>query len=233
MRGIYQQKQGSPNDFNSAAVTRSFITPGPVAVTKKPYAEKTRFAAMAAEADTSEEEDEIIPDNEVTPDKTPSPPATPTPGLDSPDVIARLASLVSTHMQTSATKPTGMTPAKSPHTMSSSSPLTSSTVPGRPVEATLTEKRACYNKLIAGTCSRLDKDCMYSHDPKVINEARTQCMAKWRANPKTPFNNLTTLDRSFPRQDDVDDPSGYSDSAREAIYEYFDSAVAAVVEAEY
>jgi hypothetical protein len=74
---------------------------------------------------------------------------------------------------------------------------------------------------------------MYSHDPKVVNEAKTQCMARWRTNPKTPFNNLTTLDRYFPKQRGVDDPTGYSDSSRESVYEYFDSVVSTAVETDY
>jgi hypothetical protein len=74
---------------------------------------------------------------------------------------------------------------------------------------------------------------MYSHDPKVVNEAKTQCMARWRANPKTPLNNMTTLDHFFPKQDGVDDPTGYSNSSREAVYEYFDSVASTAASTTY
>ena len=59
---------------------------------------------------------------------------------------------------------------------------------------------ACYNVLVAGRCNRSDSECIYSHDPKIINEAKTQCMAWWKAGQKTPFSNLSVLDRYFPNK---------------------------------
>jgi hypothetical protein len=82
---------------------------------------------------------------------------------------------------------------------------------------------ACYNVLVAGRCNRSDSECIYSHDPKIINEAKFQCMAWWKAGQKTPFSNLPVLDRYFQKQDGMDDSTGYSDNSRESIYQYFDS----------
>jgi len=64
---------------------------------------------------------------------------------------------------------------------------------------------------------------MYSHDQRIITEAKTQCMARWKSGEKTPFSNLSVLDRYFPKQDGIDDSTGYSDNSRESVYQYFDS----------
>jgi hypothetical protein len=48
----------------------------------------------------------------------------------------------------------------------------------QPPESTM--DKACYSFFVNGTCPR-DSDCRYSHDDKIINEARLACMAKWRA----------------------------------------------------
>ena len=50
-------------------------------------------------------------------------------------------------------------------------------------------------------------------------------MARWKPGQKTPFNNLSTLDRFFPKQEGLDDATGYSDQSRESVYEYFQSVV--------
>jgi hypothetical protein len=58
-------------------------------------------------------------------------------------------------------------------------------------------------------------------------------MARWKAGQKTPFNNLSVLDRFFPKQDGVDDSAGYTESSRASVYEYFDSVAAATANSEY
>ena len=74
---------------------------------------------------------------------------------------------------------------------------------------------------------------MYSHNPKIVNEAKTQCMARWKSSEKTPFNNLTVLDRFFPKQDGLDNATGYSDESRESVFEYFDSVAATTTTANF
>ena len=211
--------------------SRSFNTPR---AASRPTPDKARLNNISSDAALQDDiqEDTTSEDTKEQPAESDTPTAsTLSPSsvdLDSPDVIARLAALVSSHMRTE-----GTTPTKPPHAASSPSPWPSSVTPAKPTEKAPLDKRACYNMLITGTCSRSDRDCMYSHDPKVVNEAKTQCMARWKGNQKTPLNNMTTLDRFFPKQDGVDDSTGYSDSSREAIYEYFDSAVSAVIDTTY
>jgi len=74
---------------------------------------------------------------------------------------------------------------------------------------------------------------MYSHDHKIINEAKTQCMARWKSGQKTPFSNLSVLDRYFPKQDGIDDSTGYSDNSRESVYQYFDSVAETAATSDY
>ena len=146
--------------------------------------------------------------------------------LEAPEVIARLAALVSSHMKVDAA-------GTSKYTSPSSSPWTPGATPAKETDRIPRDKTACYNVLVAGQCNRPDSECRYSHDQKVITEAKTQCMARWKAGQKTPFSNLSVLDRFFPKQDGVDDPTGYSDSSRESVYQYFDSVADATANSDY
>jgi hypothetical protein len=151
--------------------------------------------------------DEVISEGDVkehlvvTAQHSASPPPSTVADLDSPDVIARLAALVSSHMKMDAAGPSTTTPARSPYTSPSSSPWTPGATPAKETDRIPRDKTACYNVLVAGKCNRSDSECMYSHDQKVITEAKTQCMARWKAGQKTPFSNLSVLDRFFPKQE--------------------------------
>ena len=235
MRGSLSHAEEVRGEPKPSATTRTPTASRSFTLAKQPPTDKARFNNIVTTMDNSDDETEpeSVPSDKLASDQTPSPPATVPPDLSSPDVIARLAALVSSHMKAEAARPTVATPMKSTYTPSSPSPWTSPVSPAEPSEKIPLDKRACYNILVAGKCSRSDNDCNYSHDPKIVNEAKTQCMARWRANQRTPFNNLSILDRFFPKQSGVDDPSGYSDASREAVYEYFDSKVSATANSDY
>ena len=93
----------------------------------------------------------------------------------------------------------------------------------RPPESTL--DKACYSFFVNGTCPR-DGDCRYSHDDKVINEARLACMTKWKAGTKTVFSNLSIIDDAFPLAK-TSDGSGYTQAERNGVYEYVEEIVSA------
>ena len=84
--------------------------------------------------------------------------------------------------------------------------------------------RACYSYFVNGTCPR-DKECRYSHDNKVINDARLACMSRWKAGTSTVLSNLSVLDDAFP----LDTGSGpaYTQDERNGVYEYVEEIVAA------
>jgi hypothetical protein len=92
----------------------------------------------------------------------------------------------------------------------------------QPPESTM--DRACYSFFVNGTCPR-DKDCRYSHDDKIINEARLACMSKWRAGTKTVFSNLSIVDDTFPL--DTGSGPGYTQAERSGVYDYVEEIVAA------
>ena len=89
----------------------------------------------------------------------------------------------------------------------------------------VTLDRACYSFFVHGTCLR-EGDCRYSHDDKIINDARLQCMTKWKAGTKTAFSNLSIIDETFPLGK-TDDGSGYSQAERNGVYEYVEEVVSA------
>jgi len=213
---------------NMADDTRSFRTPRPTP-DKSPA---SRFNNMSANGGMLDETQEDATATDT--DGQPSSSVTPTTStlspvsvdLEAPEVIARLAALVSSHMKVDAA-------GTSKYTSPSSSPWTPGATPAKETDRIPRDKTACYNVLVAGQCNRPDSECRYSHDQKVITEAKTQCMARWKAGQKTPFSNLSVLDRFFPKQDGVDDSTGYSDSSRESVYQYFDSVADATANSEY
>ena len=78
---------------------------------------------------------------------------------------------------------------------------------------------------VDGTCPR-ENECRYSHDSKIINEARLACMSRWKAGTSTVLSNLSVLDEAFP----LDTGSGlqaYSQEERNCVYEYVEETVAA------
>ena len=87
-----------------------------------------------------------------------------------------------------------------------------------------TMDRACYSYFVNGTCPR-DKKCRYSHDNKVINDARLACMSRWKAGTSTVLSNLSVLDDAFP----LNTGSGpaYTQAERNGVYEYVEEIVAA------
>ena len=87
-----------------------------------------------------------------------------------------------------------------------------------------TMDRACYAFFVDGTCPR-ENECRYSHDSKIINEARLACMSRWKAGTSTVLSNLSVLDNTFP----LDTGSGpaYSQDERNGVYEYVEETVAA------
>ena len=87
-----------------------------------------------------------------------------------------------------------------------------------------TTDRACYSFFVNGTCPR-DNECRYSHDDKIINDARLACMFKWRAGTKTVFSNLSVVDDAFPL--DTGSGPGYTQAERNGVYEYVEEIVAA------
>ena len=87
-----------------------------------------------------------------------------------------------------------------------------------------TVNRACYAFFIDGTCPR-ENECRYSHDTKVINEARLACMSRWKAGPSTVLSNLSILDDAFPM--DTGNGLAYSQDERNCVYEYVEETVAA------
>ena len=87
-----------------------------------------------------------------------------------------------------------------------------------------TINRACYAFFVDGTCPR-ETDCRYSHDSKVINEARLACMSRWKAGPSTVLSNLSVLDEAFPL--DTGSGQAYSQDERNCVYEYVEETVAA------
>ena len=214
---------------DSTGSSHTFRTPF-----KRPSQDRARLHNISTDAalldeshdDTTSEEIESQPTTSTTQSQVTSTLSPAFVDLESPDVIARLAALVSSHLQTDVAKTAS-------YTSPSSSPWSPGTTPTKETVKAPLDKRACYNVLVGGKCNRSDNDCMYSHDPKIVNEAKTQCMARWRTSQKTPFNNLTTLDRFFPKQDGLDDPTGYSDTSRESVYEYFDSVAATAANTDY
>jgi hypothetical protein len=87
-----------------------------------------------------------------------------------------------------------------------------------------TVNRACYAFFVDGTCPR-ENECRYSHDTKVINEARLACMSRWKAGPSTVLSNLSILDDAFPM--DTGTGLAYSQDERNCVYEYVEETVAA------
>ena len=202
----------------------------PFTPTNRSPGDKTRLTNISADMGSLDDVgDEVISEGDVTghlvesAQHSASPPPSTVADLNSPNVIARLAALVSSHMKMEAAGLSATTPAKSPYTSPSSSPWSPGATPTKATDKAPLDKRACYNVLVTGKCNRPDSECMYSHDSKIVNEAKTQCMARWKSGQKTPFNNLSTLDRFFPRQEGLDDFTGYSDESRDSVYEYFQS----------
>ena len=91
----------------------------------------------------------------------------------------------------------------------------------RQLDATM--DRACYSFFVHGTCPR-ENECRYSHEDSIINDARLQCMTRWKAGTKTVFSNLTVLDETFPLGE-TDNGSGYSQAERNGVYEYVEEIV--------
>ena len=186
--------------------------------------DETQVDITATDTDTTSTETDGEPSSSVT--QTTSTLSPVSVDLEAPEVIARLAALVSSHMKMDAV-------GTSKYTSPSSSPWSSSATPVKETDRVPRDKTACYNVLVAGKCNRSDTECRYSHDQKVITEAKTQCMARWKSGQKTPFSNLSVLDRYFPRQDGIDDPTGYSDDSRESVYQYFDSVADSAANSNY
>jgi len=84
--------------------------------------------------------------------------------------------------------------------------------------------RACYAFFVDGICPR-ETECRYSHDSKVINEARLACMSRWKAGPSTVLSNLSVLDDAFPL--DTGSGQAYSQDERNGVYQYVEETVAA------
>ena len=87
-----------------------------------------------------------------------------------------------------------------------------------------TVNRACYAFFVDGICPR-ETECRYSHDSKVINEARLACMSRWKAGPSTVLSNLSVLDDAFPL--DTGSGQAYSQDERNGVYQYVEETVAA------
>ena len=87
-----------------------------------------------------------------------------------------------------------------------------------------TMDRACYAFFVNGTCPR-ENECRYSHDSKIINEARLACMSRWKAGTSTVLSNLSVLDEAFPL--DTGSGQAYSQDERNGVYEYVEETVAA------
>ena len=211
---------------NTADNLRSFRTPN------RPSPDKSRFNNISTDAQMQDETQDDSTSNDsgglpaASVTQTTSTLSPVSVDLESPEVIARLAALVSSHMKMDAS-------GTSKYTSPSSSPWSPGATPTKETVKVPVDKRACYNVLVAGKCNRSDSECMYSHDPKIITEAKTQCMARWKSGQKTPFSNLSVLDRYFPKQDGIDDPTGYSDNSRESVYQYFDSVAETAANSDY
>lgn len=63
---------------------------------------------------------------------------------------------------------------------------------------------------------------MYSHDPKVIRDARLAYVNNWKLGPKALLSNFNVVSANFPRETSPSDPDGYSQSARDEVYHYVD-----------
>jgi hypothetical protein len=123
--------------------SRSFRTPS-----SRPSPDKVRFGNISADAalldetqdDTTSEDTQEQPRVSVT--QTASTLSPSSIDLESPDVIARLAALVSSHMKIEAAGPSITTPAKSPYTSPSSSPWSPGTTPTKETDKVPLDKRA-------------------------------------------------------------------------------------------
>ena len=66
-----------------------------------------------------------------------------------------------------------------------------------------TSGRACYNEFVHGSCSHTADECQYSHDPKVILDARIACMNNWQLGPKAMSSNFNVVSAAFPLETSI------------------------------
>ena len=79
--------------------------------------------------------------------------------------------------------------------------------------------KPCYAEFVHGVCPH-GLNCRYSHNAALIRAERFACMSRWKLGPKAAFSNFNIVSRAFPLESGLDDPDGYSESARTEVYTY-------------